>query len=260
MTNDKQSAQPPKSEEKPICGIVMPISAIDDCSIVHWEDVKKILCDAIAAAGYVPNLVSDADDSGVIQKRIVQNLYSNEIVICDVSCKNPNVMFELGMRLAFDKPTIIVMDDRTNYSFDTGIVEHLSYPRDLNYFKILNFQNTLKNKILGTIENARQPEYTTFLKNFGEFKVAAIKQKEGSINDLILSRLDDMSRQINVIKNNMTILQKRSNIDELDKEHRDIEQSLIDSSILNKTGKISDDYMQNYYRILRKISDSSDEK
>jgi hypothetical protein len=71
----------------------------------------------------------NADDIGVIQKRIVQNLYSSDVIVCDVSGKNPNVMFELGMRLAFDKPTLIVKDDKTDYSFDTGIIEHVPYPR-----------------------------------------------------------------------------------------------------------------------------------
>jgi hypothetical protein len=37
-----------------------------------------------------------------------------------LALKNPNVMFELGMRLAFDKPAIIIKDNRTNYSFDTA--------------------------------------------------------------------------------------------------------------------------------------------
>lgn len=200
MTNDKQSAQPPKSEEKPVCGIVMPISAIDDCSVVHWEDVKKILCDAITAAGYVPNLVSDANDSGIIQKRIVRNLYDNEIVICDVSCKNPNVMFELGMRLAFDKPTIIVIDDKTDYSFDTAPIEHLRYPRNLAYFDIVRFKQSLKDKILGTIQAAKEPGYTTFLKNFGEFKIANIEHKQGSIDEAILSRVNDLFVEVQGLK------------------------------------------------------------
>jgi len=86
----------------------MPISEIDGCSAEHWEDVLNILCEAIDEAGFKANLVSSSSDVGVIQKRIIQNLYNNPIVVCDVSGKNPNVMFELGMRLAFDKPTIII--------------------------------------------------------------------------------------------------------------------------------------------------------
>lgn len=41
-------------------------------------------------------------------------------------------MFELGMRLTFDKPTIIIKDNTTDFIFDTGPIEHLQYPKDLN--------------------------------------------------------------------------------------------------------------------------------
>ena len=146
---ESKSIQEPKEtdQSKLTCGIIMPISSIDNCTKEHWVEVKKIILEAIQAANFTPSLVSDADDSGVIQKRIVQNIYDNDIVVCDVSCKNPNVMFELGMRLAFDKPTIIVMDDNTNYSFDTSVIEHLSYPRNLSYYQILDFQKKLSNKL-----------------------------------------------------------------------------------------------------------------
>ena len=179
---------------KSICGIIMPISPIDNCSMEHWAEVKKIISEAICDAGYKPNLVSNADDIGIIQKRIIQNIYDNDIVVCDVSGKNPNVMFELGMRLAFDKPAIIVIDDKTDYSFDTSPIEHLSYPRDLRYYNILNFKEQLKTKIIATVEKAKtDPNYTTFLKNFGEFEVAHVEKKEGSINEVLLSKMEEMS-------------------------------------------------------------------
>ena len=64
-----------KAGEHKYCGIVMPISAIDGCDEKHWFEVKSILSDAIEDSGFKPNLVSDADDAGVIHKRIVKNLY-----------------------------------------------------------------------------------------------------------------------------------------------------------------------------------------
>jgi hypothetical protein len=97
------------------CGLVMPISAIDGCTAEHWSEVKSIIIEAVESITdpiFSVRLVGDADDIGVIQKRIVQNLYSSDIIVCDVSGKNPNVMFELGMRLAFDKPTVIVKDEK----------------------------------------------------------------------------------------------------------------------------------------------------
>ena len=111
-------------------------------------------------------------------------------------------MYELGMRLAFDKPTIIVMDNMTKYSFDTAPIEHLSYPRDLSYYQILDFKKTLTEKIKGTIDAAKRPDYTTFLKNFGEFQVATIENKKGSFDEVVLSRLDDITRQISEIRAN----------------------------------------------------------
>lgn len=169
------------------CGIVMPISSIDNCSESHWSDVLEILTETIEESGFRAQLVSFGDDIGVIQKRIIQNLYDNPIVICDVSGKNPNVMFELGIRLAFDKPTIIVKDDKTTYSFDTSPIEHLEYPRDLRFNKIVEFKENLLEKIKKTYERSiSDKEYSTFLKHFGEFKVSKITKKEVPEMEILL--------------------------------------------------------------------------
>nr|WP_315143861.1 RNA helicase [uncultured Flavobacterium sp.] len=190
-------------KKNPVCGIVMPISPIDNCSAEHWSEVLTILKEVIKDANFEPNLVSDADDSGIIQKRIIQNLYKNEIVICDVSAKNPNVMFELGMRLAFDKPTIIIKDDKTDYSFDTSVIEHVGYPRDLRFSKILKFKETLKLKIESTYQKSKNdPNYTTFLKHFGEYKITQLEQTEVSSEKYILSAIEDINRNLREIKYN----------------------------------------------------------
>lgn len=177
-------------ETKPVCGIVMPISEMDGCSEQHWSEVHEIILESIDDAGFEANLVSNADDVGIIQKRIIQNLYDNPIVICDVSGKNPNVMFELGLRLAFDRPAIIIKDDKTSYTFDTSPIEHIEYPRDLRFSRIVEFKTKLAEKTRNTYEkSSTDPNYTTFLKHFGEFKVAKIEKKEVSGQEFILDEL-----------------------------------------------------------------------
>lgn len=192
MTDKKESI-----EIRQICGIVMPISSIDGCSESHWHDVLDIINDCIEEAGFEANLVSNADDVGVIQKRIIQNLYENPIVVCDVSGKNPNVMFELGMRLAFDKPTIIIKDDKTTYSFDTSPIEHLEYPRDLRFNKIEDFKTKLIDKIIKTDKKSKEDEnFSTFLKHFGEFKVAKLDKKEVSQQEFMMDEIKSIRRLI----------------------------------------------------------------
>ena len=190
-----KDVQPDNDADAPerTCGIVMPISAIDGCDEGHWTEVLAILSDAIESAGFRPNIVSNADEAGIIQKRIIQNLYENPIVVCDVSGKNPNVMFELGMRLAFDKPTIIVKDNQTQYSFDTAPIEHVEYPRDLRFSKIVEFKSELVKKVKATFEaSQKSSSYTTFLKHFGEFKVAKIEEKEVSSQEYLLEELAEI--------------------------------------------------------------------
>jgi hypothetical protein len=195
-------AKKPEDAEKAqlTCGLVMPISAMDGCSVEHWLEVKNIICDAVESIEditFLPKLVSDQDDVGVIQKRIVQNIYSSDIVVCDVSCKNANVMFELGMRLAFDKPTILIKDDKTDFSFDTGVIEHLVYPRDLRFSRIVAFKKSLADKIVATYRASKDdPNHSTFLKNFGSFKVASVDQTVGTTDQVMLDMMQDLSREV----------------------------------------------------------------
>jgi hypothetical protein len=175
---------------KPYCGLIMPISMIDACNEQHWSDVREILEASIQSAGFEPRMVSDADEIGIIQQRIIRNVYDDPVLVCDVSGKNPNVMFELGMRLAFDKPTIIVKDDKTSYTFDTAPIEHLEYPRDLRFAKIVEFQESLTSKIVATHKKAQTDRnYTTFLKNFGSFSVAKLESKTLDRDDYLLEEL-----------------------------------------------------------------------
>lgn len=185
--------------KKKKCGLIMPISAIDTCSTSHWEAVFSIIKEALSETEFIVELVSDSDEIGVIQKRIVHNIYDNEIVVCDISAKNPNVMFELGMRLAFDKPAIIIKDDKTNYSFDTASIEHLGYPRDLNYPDIQEFKIRLKDKVIATFEASRRPEYTTFLKHFGHFVVADIEEKKVGKDDFLLEVLYQIRKDVQIL-------------------------------------------------------------
>ena len=190
------------------CGLVMPISTLDGCSAEHWTEVKTIITDAVESITdftFKVKLVSDADDVGVIQKRIVQNLYSSDIVVCDVSGKNPNVMFELGMRLAFDKPTVIVKDDKTDYSFDTGVIEHVPYRRDLRFSSIVGFKKHLAEKVAATIKEAeKNPDHSTFLKNFGTFSVASLKEAEVSSDKVVIEMLSDMQAELASLRRRVT--------------------------------------------------------
>lgn len=189
------------------CGIIMPIAAMQGYTAEHWIEVKNILIEStkqIDGIKFKAEIVSNSDgEIDVIHKRIIQNLYNADIVICDISGKNPNVLFELGMRLTFDKPTILIKDDNTDFIFDTGVIEHLTYPKDLRFGNIVSFKKELAKRIKLTYEKAIEDNsFSPFLGNFGEFKVPALKQTNVSdVNQLILD-------EISAIRNEFTYFKK----------------------------------------------------
>lgn len=191
------------------CGLVMPISAIDSCAADHWVEVKEVIKEALIDTQFSVELVSDSDESGIIQKSIVQNIHDNDIIVCDVSAKNPNVMFELGMRLAFDKPAIIIKDDKTNYSFDTGSIEHLEYPRDLHYHTIQAFKIKLRDKVVATYAASLKPEYTTFLKHFGQFVVAKIDEKKVGKDEYLLAAVSELRSEVHMLAKSVRLREDR---------------------------------------------------
>lgn len=182
------------------CGIIAPIAATDGCTAEHWLQVKEIFIEAISSITELrfseARLVSERDEIAVIHKSIVQALYNNDIVICDMSCRNPNVMFELGMRLAFNKPTVLVIDDKTDYAFDTGVLTHIKYPRDLHYQTIKAFKKNLANAVTHTYMASLKTDYASFLSNFGEITPSKLDIKEGSFTEVLLEKMDELQREI----------------------------------------------------------------
>src|SRR4051812_32026747 len=106
----------PAQADKPLCFAIMPITTPTDAveryggdseHFVHVADF--IFKPAAELAGYqfVPAAV---DSSRVIQAAIIKNLAEADVVLCDTSLWNANVFFELGIRVALNKPVALVRD------------------------------------------------------------------------------------------------------------------------------------------------------
>ncbi len=181
------------------CGLIMPIASNEVGSAEHWRQVRTIIEDAIQETGLKAKMVSESDEVNVIHQNIVANIYSNDIVICDVSSRNPNVMFELGMRLTFDKPVVIIKDRETPFSFDVGNIQHLEYPRSLNYIEIQQFQRELRDKVLSTLDVSKSQGYSPFLSHYKIKHVAKVDTETVERDDFIISSLNELKSSINFI-------------------------------------------------------------
>lgn len=195
-----QTEQPASKDTRPVCGLIMPIADTEGYPIGHWKEVKKIITDVAEAAGFRTRLVSESEDVRVIQKTIVQNVFDDDIIICDVSSKNPNVMFELGLRFAFDKATVIIKDDVTGYSFDTSPVEYINYPKDLRYLPIEKFKNDLTSKLKATFVKSKEAGHSMYLQDFGKFVVKELHTQVVSNDEFIIESLKELKSEMKELR------------------------------------------------------------
>lgn len=82
---------------------------------------KEVLDSLIIPAGIEAGFTvetANKQGSDVIQSTIINDLLEADIVIADLTDHNPNVLFELGVRMAVDKPIALVKTKDTGRIFD----------------------------------------------------------------------------------------------------------------------------------------------
>lgn len=95
----------------------------------YFDEVLKHLITPVAVKANFNARTAKKASSEVIQSTIVNDLDSADLVIVDLTEHNPNVLFELGMRIAFDKPVCLIRAKGTAAIFD---IDHMLRVYDYN--------------------------------------------------------------------------------------------------------------------------------
>lgn len=139
------------SEEKKDCFIIMPISDADGYPNGHFGHVfENIIKPSCELAGYNPVRADQVKETNLIHLDILTKLIEAPMAICDLSNRNPNVLFELGIRQAFDKPVVLIQEKGTPKIFDIAPLRYLEYSNEMKYHDVLSIQEDLKKSIKAT--------------------------------------------------------------------------------------------------------------
>lgn len=119
--------------DNPVCFVAMPFSEkTEEYPPGFFGEVYESLFEpAIVAAGFVAT-TARGQGSDVIHSTIVNGLLDADLVLVDLTEHNPNVLFELGLRIAEKKPTVLVKAIGTNPIFDVdNMMRVVSYNPNL---------------------------------------------------------------------------------------------------------------------------------
>jgi hypothetical protein len=145
----------------PKCFIIMPITTPESALSTYGGDTEHfkhvlecLFLPAVKQAGF-DAIPPNARGSDIIHGEIVKGLETADLVLCDTSCLNPNVFFELGVRTAVNKPVCLVKDKTTSTApFDTAIIQHHPYSGELSPWKLAREVDDLCQHLKDTVTNS----------------------------------------------------------------------------------------------------------
>ena len=186
-----------KSNDKEKCFVIMPISDQGDYPAGHFQKVyEQILHPAIESAGYQPYRVDENSISDQIINKIFAAIQECPMAICDLSNRNPNVLYELGLRQAYDKPVVLVQDDKTERIFDVSGISTIQYKSQRLYENVLEAREKIKQAIIETREG-----HQNSIVKIVQAKNAQIPSGNVSTEDKIEIMLSSIINEIKDIKN-----------------------------------------------------------
>lgn len=114
------------------CFVMMPFGSTGTYPDGHFDRVYEFLIrPACEGAGFSPIRADEVKTANLIVADIVREIIECDMVVCDLSARNPNVMYELGIRHAFNKPVALIRDSNTSRVFDIQGLRDMEYDASL---------------------------------------------------------------------------------------------------------------------------------
>lgn len=207
----KQSKEAPQEKR---CFVIMPISDMEEYDTGHFNRVyNHIIKPACIKSGFTPIRADDVVSSNYIVIDILSKIIESDIVICDLSGRNPNVLYELGIRQAFSLPTVLIKDIKTNKIFDIQGLRYVEYNHALRIDSVEKEIDDISKAIQET-EKAHGKDVNSLIQLLG-VKPASLPSKVelSSETSVVLSAIKDLSNRITSLeigqRKNINILPKR---------------------------------------------------
>jgi len=161
-------------KEKDICFVYMPFNGMAE----QHEYYEKIYVPAIKSAGMRPLRADDIFGPSPIISDIWEHTKKAKILIADLSGKNSNVFYELGLAHAIGQPVILIAETLDDVPFDLKILRVIRYSKnDPNWGDDLKTQISLTIKEVLKVPNKFIP--ANFLENISAKDKNQIAEEQG---------------------------------------------------------------------------------
>ena len=117
----------------------------------EFDEVYELIRIAAQAVGVTVIRLDQEAVAGSITEQLYQRIETSDLIICDITHSNPNVMYELGYAHALRKPVILISERLEHMPFDIRSVRAFIYSKELR--DTAAFRNQLEDAIRDAISN-----------------------------------------------------------------------------------------------------------
>lgn len=120
------------SQKSKRCFVISPIGE-EESKIRKDADLvlKHIIRPPVEGAGFTIIRADQIEKTGLITNQIIEHVIESELVVADLSGKNPNVFYELALRHAVRKPLIQLIRRGEELPFDVAAMRTIPYDTDV---------------------------------------------------------------------------------------------------------------------------------
>ncbi len=185
-----------KDKSKPNCFIIMPFGG--------WFNRyhKEIYIEAIENAGFVAKRADDLYRPGNIVNDIWKYTKDADIILADLTNKNPNVFYELGLAHAITKPAVLITASMDDVPFDLRSLRVLVYDKNArNWGEQLKVSIT--KALTETLKNPEDALPSTFLETEKPERLEVTPQEKDILE--LKQELDSLKREIRLNRKSLDI-------------------------------------------------------
>ncbi len=187
------------------CFVITPIGSETDKIRRHIDGIIDASIRPALGANYQINVAHKISITGSITKQIINEIYSSDLVIANLTNKNPNVMYELAFRHCLGKPVIMIAEKGTDLPFDLISERTIFYENDAKGVlelrdELIKFEKTIDSeKVTSPIHELLD----VIIKDENIIKIAKQNDNSGNTDafQYIIDRLDKLD---SIIPNNKT--------------------------------------------------------
>lgn len=182
-------------EKNKSCFVIGPIGDEASDTRKRSDQLLKYVIEPVAEEhGYTVDRADKLAKPGIITNQIIESIVDADLVVADLTEKNPNVFYELAIRHGLQKPFIHIVDSSEKIPFDIAGVRSIQINiNDLD--SVFNAKKEMSDQ-LQNIESGKMPIENPISVSFDMQKLRASDKPADRIQADIVQSQAEMQRSI----------------------------------------------------------------